>query len=442
MYKSISKAVSDFSSLSPARFFMPGHKGKYPEKLLDPALDITELDFSDNLLNPSGIIAEAQKKAEACFGGKCFFSTCGSTVPILAALSLFKKKRILMQRNSHISVYNALDLFDITPDFIPCRVSNGLIAPVGLKDIEAALKDDISAVVITVPDYYGQTADVGSIYAFLKEKGIILIIDGAHAAHFTASKLLPPFPEGDITVASLHKTLPALTSAAMAVVYNRNLTEKFKCALNKLHTTSPSYLILSSAEYAADYASDSKREKDYSSLFDNINALKKSSRRIKYLDNQDFTRVVADISETGLSGKEGMKILEKHNVYCEFADERRLVFIATPFNSEEDFAKLNKALSEIEREKHHDNGKEIYLFPKSEFAMPYKAALSAEWEEVELVNAENRISAVNAGIYPPSVPVLLAGEWISRNHIKYIINTGSDTFGISGGKIKVVKNER
>ena len=66
----------------------------------------------------------------------------------------------------------------------------------------------------------------------------------------------------------------------------------------------------------------------------------------------------------------------------------------------------------------------------------------AEWEEVELVNAENRISAVNAGIYPPSVPVLLAGEWISRNHIKYIINTGSDTFGISGGKIKVVKNER
>ena len=68
--------------------------------------------------------------------------------------------------------------------------------------------------------------------------------------------------------------------------------------------------------------------------------------------------------------------------------------------------------------------------------------IPVSWEEVELVNAENRISAVNAGIYTPSVPVLLAGEWISRNHIKYIINTGSDTFGISGGKIKVVKNER
>ena len=46
-------------------FHMPGHKarGDFKSKFAVAPLDITELSYSDNLLCPKGVIAQAQAKA-------------------------------------------------------------------------------------------------------------------------------------------------------------------------------------------------------------------------------------------------------------------------------------------------------------------------------------------------------------------------------------------
>ena len=441
MSKNIYKALADFSSSQPARFFMPGHKGKYPEKLLNGMLDITELDFSDNLMSPEGIILKAQKKGENFYKGECFFSSCGSTVPILAALSVFKNKKILMQRNSHISVYNGVELFSLKPDFVNTENVDGLFKPVTLKDIKENLNKDTSAVILTSPDYYGRIAEVEKIYEYLKMQNVKLIVDAAHGAHFNCSNELPPFPVGDITITSLHKTLPALTSAAVAVVYDKELSQIFKNNLNKLHTTSPSYLILISAEYSLEYADSKKAVRDYDLLKAEIEKTKKESNG-EFLINDDFTRIVFNAKNYAYTTEEIALYLQNQSVFCEFYDEKRIIFIATPFNSSSDFIRLSTALSKLTKKNAADSEKDILEYPEIKRCVPYNEAIVLKWEEIDLNKSANRISAANVGIYPPSVPVLVAGEKISPNHIKYLIASRAKTFGITNGKIKVLKNER
>ena len=46
--------------------------------------------------------------------------------------------------------------------------------------------------------------------------------------------------------------------------------------------------------------------------------------------------------------------------------------------------------------------------------------------------------ACNAGLMPPCVPIVAAGEMISEEAAK-LLGGNEHTFGLSGGKIKVVK---
>ena len=72
------------------RFHMPGHKGGADDDFFDHlfACDITELDFSDNLLQPTGVIKQAQDLfANAVGAQNCFFVTNGSTCGVLSMVS-------------------------------------------------------------------------------------------------------------------------------------------------------------------------------------------------------------------------------------------------------------------------------------------------------------------------------------------------------------------
>ena len=81
------------------------------------------------------------------------------------------------------------------------------------SQIERALEEypDIKAVVITSPTYDGVTSDIHAIAECVHRKGIPLILDEAHGAHFGFH---PYFLENgndmgaDIVIHSLHKTLP------------------------------------------------------------------------------------------------------------------------------------------------------------------------------------------------------------------------------------------
>ena len=105
-------------------FHMPGHKGKntlvnWGE--LIPEVDTTETIGMDNLLDPRGIINESQELAAKVFGAKStHYGVNGSTGSIYIALATITKPgdKILVQRNCHKAVYNAMILNRLNPVYI------------------------------------------------------------------------------------------------------------------------------------------------------------------------------------------------------------------------------------------------------------------------------------------------------------------------------------
>lgn len=179
-------------------FHMPGHKRRGNALF---KTDITEIDGFDNLHDPHSLLLREMQAAARFYGTKeTSILVNGSTCGILAAISAAVRKggRILIPRSAHISVYHAAYLRDLTLSYIG----------------EEPGKEEPDAVVLTSPSYEGCVSDIRSWAEYTKKRGIPLIVDEAHGAHFSRH---PYFPESaislgaDLVIQSTHKTLPAMT---------------------------------------------------------------------------------------------------------------------------------------------------------------------------------------------------------------------------------------
>ena len=147
---------------------------------------------------------------------------------------------------------------DVKPVFVyPSARETDVPCVVSVQDVASAvaLHKKAKAVYLTYPNYYGLCADLNGICAVAHEAGMKVICDAAHAAAFDFSDLLPtaPAPAGcDVWTCSLHKTLGAMNQCAVlnAGVESGLQPEVIQARLNMLQTTSPSYLLLASADYA------------------------------------------------------------------------------------------------------------------------------------------------------------------------------------------------
>ena len=158
-------------------FHMPGHKrnGSLTGADLPYGIDITEIDGFDDLHHAEGILKEAQKRAAVVWhADESHYLINGSTVGLISAVlgCTHRGDRILMARNCHKSVYNAVFLNELHPVYLyPQLLSSGkrvqgdLNGPVTASQVEQALEKnpDIRAVVITSPTYDGVVSDVRAI---------------------------------------------------------------------------------------------------------------------------------------------------------------------------------------------------------------------------------------------------------------------------------------
>ncbi len=232
--------------------------------------DITELPGADNLHNPQGVIKKAQSlHADHIGADAAYFTTNGSTAGVLAMLSLLRGKKVIFPRGVHLSAGNAVFLFGITPVYLdtpPCDYPSVVSA----DDVKAALRThrDAAAVFVTYPNYFGLCCDIKAIAQVAHKAGIPLIADAAHAAHFAYSGLLPLAPSlagVDVWTESAHKTLPAMGQCACVCVGKNALVccEDVHRALLSMQTTSPSYLLLASLDYAYSYMRDKGEQEIY-----------------------------------------------------------------------------------------------------------------------------------------------------------------------------------
>lgn len=379
-------------------FHTPAHNGGILNGALAAAkFDITELPYSDNLLFPEGVIAESEELVSEAYGfcGKSVYSTAGATALIHAAIyARAPYGAVLVYGNAHRSVYSALR-----------RAGAGAFRYSG-GDLGGALRSSKAAtLVITSPDYYGNELPLDKIKEISARSGADVIVDASHGAHFAFSPKLPDSATlyFDTVIHSAHKTLPVLTGGAVAHI-GKDKEEEFMRAFRDVHTTSPSYPVMASTEWAVAYMKVNG-ERLYEETLDEIARFKEKTRLlpIEVKETDDPTRLVIYSAEA-----ESICLrLAESGVYAECADGEKATFIVTPFNARE-----LKRVAEI-----------LGAFPFGRTKAPRPTPVAAEGlteltfgtvaERVSVRESAGRILYEGVGVYPPGAPVLLPGEYIT-----------------------------
>lgn len=433
----IVKAIKKLKNSKRTFFTTPTHRcgGRIPSGLKSLigykaySADFSEVDGLDNLKHPEGCVQKSQQKAAKIYGTKnTFFLTQGSSSGIIAAiLSCVKEgEKILVARNAHESVFNALVLSGAKPIwFLPeydkeFDTNKGITLAQIEKEYEK--NPDIKALFITSPTYEGMVSEVKEIAEFCHKKGIVFIVDEAHGALFPFSEKLPPSAislGADLVVHSLHKTAPALTGSALLHIGKNSKIEAeiVQKNLNLITSTSPSWLIIASIEGAIEFLNTKKSEKEIDELLENIQKLKFKHSNFKFLKNDDTTKLF--IAKEGISGAELSEFLDENDVEDELVTSSGVLCLCGIGTTKKKLKKLSNVLKKFHSKNLPAQCEEFSPeLPKMIYSP--KEAFNKEFEVVKKDAAAGRVIAENITPYPPCIPVIMAGEVIEERHIKYI----------------------
>lgn len=425
------------------------------------AADLPELPELDNLFAPSGAIQAAQDLAAIAFGAEATYflangSTCGLQAALLATCG--PGDRVLVPRNAHRSVQAGLILCGATPVYgHPHHHADWDLAwGLGASQVAAALAaaPDIQTVVVVSPNYQGICSDIGAIAAVVHKHGATLIVDEAHGAHLAFHPDLPNAALGagaDVVVQSTHKTLSALTQAAMLHVQGPRIDrDRLRQALGLTQSTSPNYLLLASLDAARHQMAHQGREHlertlglahharaALATMGIPVMALPSSiagdvaePTELSALFNGDRftldpTRLTVHTAALGLSGFDADDRLHTHHgVTAELPTLRQLSFILSLGSQPQHVDALVQGFRHLSTAAHEPAGGPVPtaaiptpapplsqppLSPRDAFYRPHR---SVPWGD-----AIGAISADALCPYPPGIPVVLPGERITATAI-------------------------
>ena len=420
-------ALTSFAAQNPLRMHMPGHKGK-PLPGLDnlAAIDFTELPPTGNLFDGGGAIGEAEELwAEVFHMDSCLFLTGGSTQGVLAALTLACQPgdRVLLDRGSHRSAYNALALLDLKPVYLdrPWLDQAGVAGPISPERVEEQLEanPEIKALCLTSPTYYGVLSDLPALAKIMHRHGGVLMVDGAHGAHL-------PFlgdyglSAADLLVVSAHKTLPAPGQTALLFSNGTFSHADLRRAASIYGSSSPSYAMMAALDLCRAHMLEGGA-KAYRRTAEEVARLR---QLFPALTDKDAPLDPARLVVCAPDGCAAQEALEAQNVWPEMADGGHVVFIPTCADSRSDFARLEEALRQVEL-----GPCPGYPAPPQppEMALTPRQALFAPRKSLPLEQAEGQVAACQVAPYPPGVPVIAPGERLDKKSIAYLKQIGYNT---------------
>lgn len=477
-----------------AAFHMPGHKlGKTKMlKDIEPLkIDNTEAMGLDHLYHANGVIQEAMELMAHFYKARdTFFLTNGATAGILASiLSTVKEgEKIIVSRNCHHSMWNALILSGAKPIYIkPTLLKHSyieedtILGAVQKEDIKEALDKhpDAKAVMIVSPTYEGVISDIKEIAKEVHKAGKILIVDEAHGAHFC----LEGFPKSsielgaDIVINSMHKTLPTLTQSALLHIGSDRVDKKnILSALEMIQTSSPSYMMMGIMDYVRSYIEENQHiiKKEYTQPLLNLRKELKGLRKLKLVDinneadkvdkieqGYDISKIVLSTLQTCITGYElADRLYQDYDIGIEAAFNNHVILITSFSDTPEEFHKLKEALFAIDQEIQYNKDKTFEYNKNNQLDNKDKNILKSpindtynsisegipprtiyyakkEWTNLEL--SIGKVFARSVMLYPPGIPIGAIGERIDDQMIKNIKNLKDKLIGIrqDNGEIEV-----
>lgn len=443
----IYEALEKFLKNDPISFHVPGHKNgmllknEYPELSRFLAYDVTELSGLDDLHSPEGPILEAQKLLSDYYGTRRSYflvngSTVGNLIMILSAFNVGDK--VLVQRNCHKSIMNALALAKVYPIFIDPMIGEYTFVPEGVDQsiIKNAFEQytDVKGLVLTYPNYYGMASNLEDIVNTVRQHKGVILVDEAHGPHFHLGE---PFPKSaidlgaDMVVHSAHKMLPAMTMGSYLHINSNAISiSKVEYYYSVLQSSSPSYPIMATLDIARHFIANFNEE-DINYTLSQRNSFVTSLCKLEGVEvvnrnmKQDPLKLI--VRYKGYSGYMLQRMLEEENIYIEMADPYQVVFILPLLKTNMAYS-YNEALVKIKNvfEKYKPKPNEIQgLIVESDdkigsLALSYEEMADQPIEWVPFENAENRIAAIMITPYPPGIPIILPGEVITGKRIELI----------------------
>jgi len=445
------EALKKFKDMRVVPFDVPGHKRGMGNSELTEFLgekcmsyDVNSMKPLDNLCHPVSVIKEAEELAADAFGAEhAFFMINGTTsaVQSMVFASCKRGEKIIMPRNVHRSAINALVISGAQPIYVNPGVDLELGIPLGmaLGDVERAIlaNPDAKAILVNNPTYYGICSNLEKIVEVAHRYGLLVLVDEAHGTHFYFNDNLPVSAMqagADMAAVSMHKTGGSLTQSSFLLINNGVGEGYVRQVINLTQTTSGSYLLMSSLDISRkNLAVNGKKIFDRVSYLagyarDEINKIGGFYAYGKEIINNDtifdfdVTKLSVHTRNMGLAGIEVYDILrDEYNIQIEFGDIGNILAIISVGDKSLAVERLISALSEIKRLYSNDKtGMFDHEYIKPLVAMTPQDAFYAPKVSVPIENSFGKICSEFVMCYPPGIPILAPGEYITRDILAYI----------------------
>ena len=452
-------AYQQYNELNIYPYHMPGHKRNTELcRMPNPyEIDYTEIDGLDDLREAAAhpgrgsLLDRSMARASKMFGSKySFYLVGGSTSGLICSILACTKRgdRVLIPRNCHKSVYNALALASLHPVYIYPSVDEeiGIYANLRPEDVEKALNEypDIKLVVTVSPTFYGVVSDIAEISEVCHAHGVPLMVDEAHGPHMGLSEYFPDsavHQGADIVVQSLHKTLPVLTQTSILHVCSDLVDhEAVSRTIAIIESSSPSFVLVASADQCLDllekrgpelfeiyhkrlrqFSDDMRGLKHLTVLCNGNDTLDRHPNIYRY----DHGKILISTRGTNMTGSELYHVLlDKYRLQMEMCLADMVLAMTSIADTQEGFDRLRNALLEIDASLDEGKPGERFMLKQHTFEVsplsPDEAyALPGEFVKPE--EAVGRIAREFVYAYPPGIPYFVPGEIIDPDTMATIM---------------------
>ena len=459
----IYEALESFRQMRVVPFDVPGHKRGRGNPELTAFLgqqcigvDVNSMKPLDNLCHPVSVILEAEKLAAEAFGAAHAFLMVGGTTSSVQSMILASCKRgdeIILPRNVHKSVINALVLCGAVPVYVNPDVDQRLGISLGMRreQVAKAIAEHPNAVAVLVnnPTHYGVCSDLRAIVKMAHAAGMRCLADEAHGTHFYFGGGLPVSAMAagaDMASVSMHKSGGSLTQSSLLLVGPNVHAGYVRQIINLTQTTSGSYLLMSSLDISrrnlalrgrtvfhqvADMAEYARQE------INAVGGYYAFGRELMNGDSVfdfDTTKLSVHTLDIGLAGIEVYDILrDEYDIQIEFGDIGNILAYLSMGDRTQEVERLVSALAEIRRRYQRDpTGLLNQEYVEPEVVASPQEAFYAEKHSLPLEETRGRVCSEFVMCYPPGIPLLAPGERITAEileHIRYAKEKGCSMTG-------------